>query len=218
MSGGTVVIDPTPGGGGDAGRGSGGGNGNGDSGADGVAQLDLDQLAVADAQTAADIKRAAGIPIVLAPGAAAPAIPAPALATKPGKERWMIKTGTDSDVGLVQKKIVTTTVEELIAAARPNEMLPPTSSFPEYDDQRAQPLETTIWRLEADVVFFKLEKDGDFHLVMQGDSGAQMVGEVPTGHPPFVKNTSPWLSAVAAARKVVSDQLATIPAKPFIRD
>ena len=62
--------------------------------------------------------------------------------TKPGIERWLVKTGTDLDVGNVGKNvingqrlgagIVPTTVEELIRIPRSADMTPPTLEFPDF--------------------------------------------------------------------------------------
>jgi hypothetical protein len=152
----------------------------------------------------ADIKRAAGIPTALIPGLTAAAAPARVLALKPGKERWPVKTGTDRDIALVDKtKVVQTTVEEMAGVPRPSDMQPPTQEFSVYQDQRSEPVETTVWQLEATVTTLKLEADGDYHLVLQGDSGKTIIGEIPTPKPPFVATTSPFLPYLVTARKAV---------------
>ncbi|MFB9982638.1 hypothetical protein ACFSQQ_15965 [Mesorhizobium kowhaii] len=139
------------------------------------------------------------------------------MVTKPGVERWSIKTGTDRDIALVGKNviggqklatgIVETTIEELNLIGRPADMRPPTMLFPRYQERRRGPVEFTVWRIECDVIGVKLEKDGDYHLVLQGASGKMMVGEVPTPSPPFIDSTAPWLQNIKDVRRAVDDKL-----------
>ncbi|HKI00003.1 MAG TPA: hypothetical protein VJ999_12910 [Candidatus Sulfotelmatobacter sp.] len=156
------------------------------------------------------VKHAAGIAAPLAGGAAALAAAAAvtATATKPGKERWPVKTGTDQDIGQVNTKgVVKTTVEEMCSIPRPSDMNPPTQDFSVYQDTRSEPVETTVWQLDATVTALKLEADGDYHLVLQGETAKTMIGEVPTPKPPFVKATSPFLPYVKKARAAVDAAL-----------
>jgi len=182
---------------------------------------DVDSLPVVNASVAAQIKAWA-----MAQGTAAEAamaMPVEALpaglrfVTKPGIERWPVKTGTDPDVGKVGKNvingqalgagIVPATVEELIRIARSADMTPPTSEFPDFQQKRKRPVETTIWQIEADIIALKQETDGDYHLVLQGASGQTMIGEIPTPRAPFVLASSPWLANMQAARQGVDDKL-----------
>ena len=133
------------------------------------------------------------------PGARFDAELQPERATKPGVERWPVKTGTDPDVGQVVAQIVPTTVEELISVPRPEDMLPVNDDFSEYQSHRSAPVETTIWMIEAEITALKLETDGDYHLVLQGASGETMIGEIPTPKPPFVEPASPWLANIRTA-------------------
>jgi hypothetical protein len=139
------------------------------------------------------------------------------LVTKPGVERWSVKTGSDRDVALVGKNvidgqklstgIVEATIEELNLIGRPPDMRPPTKGFSKYQDRRRGPFEFTVWRIECDVIAVKLEKDGDYHLVLQGAAGKMMVGELPTPRPPFVDPACPWMKNMRDARKEVDDKL-----------
>jgi hypothetical protein len=131
----------------------------------------------------------------------------PELITKPGVERWPVKTGTDPDVRKVVPRIVPITVEEMISIPRPGDMRSPTGDFPAYQQHRSAPVETTIWRIDAEIIALKQEADGDYHLVLQGASGETMIGEIPTPRPPFVQNTSPWLANIKAARAAVDHKL-----------
>jgi hypothetical protein len=139
------------------------------------------------------------------------------LVTKPGVERWPVKTGTDSDVALVGKNIlaghslgagiVRATVDELILIGRPLGMRPASKNFDNaFHDTRLGVVERTVWQIEADITALKLEKDGDYHLVLQGASGETMIGEIPTATKAFLSG-SPWLTNIKAARKNVDDKL-----------
>jgi hypothetical protein len=127
-----------------------------------------------------------------------------------------VKTGTDQDVAAVGKNvvggqnlgagIVEATVEELISISRPPEMPDPTQEALDYQHRRSTPVETTIWRVEAEITALKLEADGDYHLVLQGASGETMIGEIPTPTTHFVSD-SPWLTNIGQARQAVDDRL-----------
>jgi hypothetical protein len=178
---------------------------------------DVNLLPVVSRAVAAQIKAACGITGFAAPAVLPPAAMLPQLITKPGVERWPVKTGTDPDQGKVGQNvikgrnlgagIVETTVEELISAPRPADMANPTGDFPAYQSHRADPLETVIWRMDVTINALKQETDGDYHLVLQGASGETMIGEIPTPRPPFVNPPSPWLANLQVARKAVDDKL-----------
>lgn len=171
-----------------------------------VPAQDVNRFPLVDAATAAQIKAAAGITYGPLPPAVATG-EQPELLTKPGVERWPVKTGTDPDVRRVVQRIVPATVEEMIRIPRPNDMRSPTGDFPAYQQHRASPVETTIWQIDAVIIALKQEADGDYHLVLQGASGETMIGEIPTPRPPFVQTQSPWLANMKTARKAVDDKL-----------
>jgi hypothetical protein len=77
---------------------------------------------------------------------------------------------------------------------------------PQFADVRDGVTELTIWRIEAVIIALKHEVDGDYHLVLQGSSGAQMVAEIPTPTSRFVGD-SPWLANIGDARREVDDKL-----------
>lgn len=188
----------------------------------------LDHLPELDAASAAQVKAAAHETLPAATtGGAAPA-PAPAPGMHPGVERWPVKTGTDADVQLVGQNhvkgkslgtgVVPTTVEEMIALPRGANMPALHGSFPEnsfYQDHRASPAETTIWKITATITEGKLEQDGDYHLVLQGDTKATMIGEIPNPDPAYVKNPQ-WLAQVKKARQAIDHQIGhALPAVDF---
>ncbi len=164
---------------------------------------DVNRFPVADLATAAQIKAAAGMTYGPDPQLAVE----PEAATKPGTERWPVKTGTDLDVGQVVQRIVPTTVEEMIAIPRPVALGPPTTDPAAFQTRRSSPVETTIWQIDAEITVLKQESDGDYHLVLRGASGETMIGEIPTPRPPFVQLSSPWLANIKTARKAVDDKL-----------
>jgi hypothetical protein len=178
---------------------------------------DVNALPAVSAAVAAQIKAAA-----MAEGQRDfPEMDAPAgglmLVTKPGVERWPVKTGTDDDVALVGKNIINglnfgagivdATVEELIRIPRPPDMRPVNRLFPRFQERRRGPVEMVVWRLEGDIIVIKLERDGDYHLVVQGASGQTLIAETPTARPPFVDASCPWTSNLAVARKAIENKL-----------
>jgi hypothetical protein len=64
----------------------------------------------------------------------------------------------------------------------------------------------TIWQFECTVIALKHEADGDYHLVLQGASGAEMVGEIPNPSATFVGD-SPWRENINLARQQIDDKL-----------
>jgi len=180
-----------------------------------ASQLQVERLSVVAADAAGRIKAAARLDVAMRPmppDQAAPVEPRP---PAPGKERWSIKTGTDSDAskvgtydfeGIGAAGIVDTTVDELVALPRPNDMLPVEQNQPQYQSMRARPVEYVIWRVKADITVIKREADGDLHIVLQGDGGETMVAEAPTPRPPFVGEESPWLDAMGEVRRKIEDK------------
>lgn len=180
---------------------------------------DVAALPLVSDAVASMIKRAAGILTGARGGPPArAAAEQPELVTKPGVERWPVKTGQDPDRDQVGKNvvggrdlgagIVVATVEELISAPRPADMPDPRRLYDAYQAHRAAPVETTIWRLDVTITAMKLEADGDYHLVLQGASGETMIGEIPTPNTQFVGD-SPWLNNMQAARHAVDDKFVT---------
>jgi hypothetical protein len=171
------------------------------------------EMKMLDPASSAKVKAAA-----MAPAAVAPT-PAPAPGEHPGVERWPVKTGTDADIAKVGQNvvngenlgegIVATTVEEMLQFPRASNMPPVTSSFAKnsfYQNRRAAPTETTIWKLTATIVEAKLEQDGDYHLVLKGTSGKTMIGEVPNPDPAYVKNPD-WLAKIKVAREAMDQKI-----------
>jgi hypothetical protein len=227
--GGAPVSAPS-GNGGDGGDGSNGGGapvagGDGGNGFGDGPITDVNQLSTVSQAVAVQIKTACGI----FSGTQALTKPQPAmpeLVTKPGSERWPVKTGQDPDVNAVGKNIINgndlgagivpTTVEELISLPRPTGLEVLTADPPAFQSKRAQPAETTIWQVDVTITVVNQEADGDNHLVIQGASGVTMVAEVPTPTKIFIGD-SPWLANIQEARQAVDDQLLhTLSTRDFV--
>ena len=172
----------------------------------------VSSLRTASAKNATRIKVQAGM-LVPATGTQAKLGLAVEAATatgiKPGVDRWSVKTGTDKDVGKVNLRagVVNTTVEELHKAARPKGMPDPRKKYKAFDNARAAPVETTIWRIDCRITAVKLEADGDYHLVLQGSSGESFIGEIPFPSPAFVNPKSPFAADIKSARDAVDKKI-----------
>ncbi len=113
-----------------------------------------------------------------------------------GVERWQVKTGTDSDAGLVNlSSIAPNSIASLTALATPGS-IPPTN--------RIQPTETTLWSLNATLTEFKLEGDSDIHLVIVDGNGNSMIAEIPD--PTCVGSGSPFAAGISNARSQFTSQ------------
>ena len=111
-----------------------------------------------------------------------------------GKERWSVKTGTDSDVGSVNiASPQNTTIAQLVGLTPPN---------PIPANNRFGPTENTVFVVNATLTDYKMEGgskgDSDYHLVLQDDQGRTMVAEIPS--PTCVGDGSPFAAQIANAR------------------
>jgi len=176
---------------------------------------DVNKLSTVGSAVAAKIKAACGVHKGIKDFVQAQVV-LPELVTKPGTERWPVKTGQDPDRNAVGKNvidgqnlgagIVPATVEELISMPRAAGLEVMTADPPAFQSKRAQPVETTIWRVEGTITVLNQEADGDYHLVVEGPSGATLVAEVPTPTKTFIGD-SPWLANIKQARQAVDDKL-----------
>lgn len=185
---------------------------------DGPPITDVNTLGTVPPDVAAKIKAAAGLVTVPAasPLPSPESIPFGTRADSPGSERWPVKTGQDTDRAKVGKNvidgvdlhpgIVEATIEELTSLPRPPGLENPQQDPPQFTDTRDGVTEITIWRIEASIIALKHEHDGDYHLVLQGASGQEMVAEIPTPSQVFVGD-SPWIENIGQARQEVDDKL-----------
>jgi hypothetical protein len=107
-----------------------------------------------------------------------------------GVERWSVKTGTDADAGLINLQSAASTTIATLGA------LPKPSTLPA--DGRIQPTETTVFRIPATLVEYKLEADSDYHLVLSDGTGHEMIAEIPD--PACVGAGSPLAAGISKAR------------------
>ena len=184
---------------------------------DGDPITDVNSLSVVSPGVAAKIKAAAGfVAGALAMRGRAEAAQR-SKATKPGVERWPVKTGRDQDRAKVGKNviggenlgagIVESTVEELGSLPRPPGMENPEANPPQFKGVRDGVVEVTIWRIEADILGILHEADGDYHLRLSSRVTPQpMVAEIPRPDVDFIGG-SPWFDNIGAARQEVDDKI-----------
>jgi hypothetical protein len=109
-----------------------------------------------------------------------------------------VKTGSDADRHKVSKTVDPTSIKHLVG-------LPAPSSFPNYyQKHRFRGAERRTWQLTARLTQFRLEDDGDIHLVLKDSSGRHMIAEIP--RPGCVASSSLWKAAIKAARANFSRQ------------
>src|SRR5205807_10635302 len=89
-----------------------------------------------------------------------------------GVVRWAVKALSGPDRERVQRRSVDATIEALVALTRPVVL----SSV-----ARADPVEVTVYRVEARLLWLFAEADGDYHLVLASprDTTITMIAEVP---------------------------------------
>jgi hypothetical protein len=112
-----------------------------------------------------------------------------------GEERASVKLGTDAGAQHVAAAIRDTTIAELTEIRQPSKL--PTAT-------RVAPVETSTYRLHAVLVAYKLEADGDYHLVLRDESGRTLIAEIPAAD---CASHGAWSVQVAAARSWASAAL-----------
>jgi len=119
-------------------------------------------------------------------------------ATGCGVERWPVKTGTDAD----RYKVKTgTTIETTISYLRSR---PKPSSYP--NNNRIVPVELTRYHVSsATLTQYKIEADGDIHLVVKDSAGRSMIAEAP--NPSCVGGTSPFRTKITTVRTIFQNAL-----------
>lgn len=89
-----------------------------------------------------------------------------------GIELWSIKTLRDPGARAIQSQIRSTTIDALAHQPAPAD--------PDDRSGRIAPIETTVWSVRAQLVGYRLEDDGDYHLVLRdARTGAEMIAEIP---------------------------------------
>lgn len=112
-----------------------------------------------------------------------------------GRERWDVKTATDPAAGQIKLDPKTATVGELGAL--------PTTNPNNPDQPRDSGVESTVYRVTAELVEAKRESDSDFHLVLR-DGSATMIAEIPDApactEPPITPEVSVLERQIESAR------------------
>jgi hypothetical protein len=118
--------------------------------------------------------------------------------------RWAIKTGADTDVSSVALAPKIISVDDLVKIARP-EVLTRHRKKGEETDHRIDPVETTKYQVQATIIGYKLEPDGDYHIVVQGSTPDKtMIVEIPD--PADVSSSSKWKSSIQSVRKLFEER------------
>ena len=90
-----------------------------------------------------------------------------------GTERWAVKTASDADRNLVSATQHQTTIDALRGLRAP-------SSLPA--ENRIRPAELTEYVIAGTLTGYKLEADGDIHLVVANGAGRTMIAELADPH------------------------------------
>ena len=125
--------------------------------------------------------------------------------TKAPLFRWGVRTGSDRDAQLVEETPVQTTVEELAEKSRPRGMKNPTRAYAAYQDGRSKGVERTIYEVTAEIVAYKLQQSGNYHLDLKGDTGRTMIANCVD--PQRANAGSRWEKQIVAVRKKVEEKL-----------
>jgi hypothetical protein len=112
-----------------------------------------------------------------------------------GKERWNVKTATDPAAGQIKLEPQDIGIAQLGAL--------PTTNPGNPDQPRDSGVESTVYRVTAELVEAKRESDSDFHLVLR-DGAATMVAEIPDApactEPPITPEVSVLEQQIGHAR------------------
>ena len=112
-------------------------------------------------------------------------------------ERGPVKEGSDADRFKVNTAAVSVSVSYLRSRAKP-------STYPR--SQRVTTIELHTYTVNAYLTQYKVEADGDVHLVLRDSSGRSMIAEIPYGA--CVPAASRWTSAIANARSTFAHHYA----------
>lgn len=113
-----------------------------------------------------------------------------------GRERWNVKTATDSAAGQIKLAPVKSTVGALGAL--------PSTNPGNLDQPRDPNVESTVYEVTAELVEAKREADSDFHLVLKDEEGHTMIAEIPNApactEPPITQGVSVLEQQIESAR------------------
>ncbi len=118
---------------------------------------------------------------------------------RPGKDRWLVKTASDTEAQAINPVPQKTTIEALLKLPRPA-TLPLKETPPAMQAHRAYPVEASVYTVEADIIACQAMPDGDYKVTLRGASGQTLVMEMPDPAPGFVDPASPFAKQIAEAR------------------
>jgi hypothetical protein len=127
-------------------------------------------------------------------------------------ERWVVKTAADADAQALTSQSPTPTTIAALRALPVPALLPP--------DGRSEGAEKTVWQLTATLQTYRMESDGDYHLVIADDQNNTMIAEIP--NPGDITAPSYFAAEITNARTAFDNHFhiaenihaATIPAAP----
>jgi hypothetical protein len=120
------------------------------------------------------------------------------------RRRWSVKTGADPDARkMVGQAPTITTIASLRALAAPS-VLPPNG--------RSPGTEQTVWQVDASLVGYKRQSNGDYHLVIADDQGNTMIAKIPD--PAELTLPSYFAQQIASARKAFDGRFGIQAAAP----
>ncbi|MEZ0324850.1 MAG: hypothetical protein ACAH95_03020 [Fimbriimonas sp.] len=116
----------------------------------------------------------------------------------PSKSRHSLRFAGDRGARDIRANPQRTTIEELLAVKRPEGV------DGGETHRRHEPFETNLWMVEAKVIESVVRADGDFYLVIESNSGARTVAEIPD---PKHLQDSHYRKEITAARASVLKML-----------
>lgn len=114
----------------------------------------------------------------------------PAILPAAVHERWAVKTAADADAQALTGQSPTPTTIAALRALPVPALLPP--------DGRSEGAEKTVWQLTATLQAYRMEADGDYHLVIADDQNSTMIAEIP--NPGDITAPSYFAAQIANAR------------------
>jgi hypothetical protein len=116
-----------------------------------------------------------------------------------GEERAAVKLGRDVDARKIALDPVTVTIAELVLRSAPR----PLPGSRRVTDERNT--ERTVYTIHATITGYRLELDGDYHVVISDEHGQTMIVELPD---PGCAATGAWPEQIRTARVAFRQLLA----------
>ena len=104
--------------------------------------------------------------------------------------REKVKHTNDGKAKFVNSRIHDVTIEGLASLRRPHMIF--------FRCARTNPVEFRMYRAQGILEAYRVQLDGDYHLVIRGESGKTMIVEIPD--PRSVRFSSPFRNEIAQAR------------------